>query len=164
MIHQSHFWVYTQKNWKQEFDKYLHTYVPNSIIHDSPKAEAIQCLSMDEQVIQVWSLHAMEYYSVLKGKRASHVALMVKEAKRHRFNGNPLQYSCLEESHGQRSLVATVHRVAKSRTRLTWLSTHACKGERTVATMWMNLEDIMLSENKLVTKRQTPGFPWWSSH
>ena len=34
-------------------------------------------------------------------------------------NGNPLQYSCLEKSHGQRSLVGhTVHRVAKSQTRL----------------------------------------------
>ena len=31
-------------------------------------------------------------------------------------NSNPLQYSCLEKSHGQRSLVqATVHGVAKSR-------------------------------------------------
>ena len=29
-------------------------------------------------------------------------------------NGNPLQYSCLEESHGQRSLAPTIHRVAKS--------------------------------------------------
>ena len=31
-------------------------------------------------------------------------------------NGNPLQYSCLENLHGQRSLAATVHGVAKSRT------------------------------------------------
>ena len=35
-------------------------------------------------------------------------------------NGKPLQYSCLEKSHGQRNLVATAHGVAKSRT---WLST-----------------------------------------
>ena len=28
-------------------------------------------------------------------------------------NGNPFQYSCLE-NHGQRSMVVTVHRVAKS--------------------------------------------------
>ena len=34
-------------------------------------------------------------------------------------NGNPLQYSCLEKSHGQRSLVqATIHGVEKSRPRL----------------------------------------------
>ena len=29
---------------------------------------------------------------------------------------NPLQYSCLEKSHGQRSLQVAVHRVAKSQT------------------------------------------------
>ena len=29
-------------------------------------------------------------------------------------NGNPLQYSSLENPHGQRSLVATVHRIAES--------------------------------------------------
>ena len=31
-------------------------------------------------------------------------------------HGNPLQYSCLETPHGQRSLWATVHGVTKSRT------------------------------------------------
>ena len=31
-------------------------------------------------------------------------------------HGNPLHYSCLENSHGQRSLWATVHGVTKSRT------------------------------------------------
>ena len=33
-------------------------------------------------------------------------------------NGNPLQYSCLENPHGQRSLGAVVHGVAKSQTQL----------------------------------------------
>ena len=33
-------------------------------------------------------------------------------------HGNPLQYSYLENPYGQGSLVATVHRVAKSRTQL----------------------------------------------
>ena len=31
-------------------------------------------------------------------------------------HGNPLQYSCLENPHEQRSLAATVHRVTKSQT------------------------------------------------
>ena len=31
-------------------------------------------------------------------------------------SGNPLQYSCLGESHGQKGLRATVHNVAQSRT------------------------------------------------
>ena len=33
-------------------------------------------------------------------------------------HGNPLQFSCLENPHGQKSLVATVHGVPKSRTGL----------------------------------------------
>ena len=33
-------------------------------------------------------------------------------------NGNPLQYSCLEDPHGQRSPVATVHGVTKRQTQL----------------------------------------------
>ena len=40
-------------------------------------------------------------------------------------NGNLLQYSCLENPHGQRSLVGYSHRVTKSRTRLKQLSMHA---------------------------------------
>ena len=41
--------------------------------------------------------------------------------------GNPPQYSCPENPHGQRSLQATVHEVAKSLTGLERLSVHACK-------------------------------------
>ena len=33
-------------------------------------------------------------------------------------HGNALQHSCLENPHGQRSLVATVHGIAESQTRL----------------------------------------------
>ena len=40
-------------------------------------------------------------------------------------HGNPLQYSCLEHSHGQRSLGAIVHGVAQTQTRLKRLSTQA---------------------------------------
>ena len=39
-------------------------------------------------------------------------------------HGNPLQYSCLENPMGIGAWWATVHRVAKSQTRLKWLSVH----------------------------------------
>ena len=39
-------------------------------------------------------------------------------------NGNPLQYSCLENPLDRGAWWATVHGVAKGRTRLKWLSTH----------------------------------------
>ena len=43
-------------------------------------------------------------------------------------HSNPLQYSCLKNPHGQRSLsgYSPVRRVAKSRTRLKQLSEHIC--------------------------------------
>ena len=40
-------------------------------------------------------------------------------------HGNPLQYSCLENPMDRGAWWATVHRVAKSRTWLRWLSMHA---------------------------------------
>ena len=39
-------------------------------------------------------------------------------------NGNPLQYSCLENSMDREAWWATVHRVAQSWTRLKWVRTH----------------------------------------
>ena len=41
-------------------------------------------------------------------------------------HGNSLQYSCLENPMDRGVWWATVHRVAKSRTRLKQLSTHSC--------------------------------------
>ena len=44
-------------------------------------------------------------------------------------NGNPLQYSCLENPRDRGAWWAAVHRVAQSRTQLKRLSMHACIGE-----------------------------------
>ena len=44
-------------------------------------------------------------------------------------NGNPLQFSCLENPVDRGAWWAAVHRVAQSRTRLKQLSMHACIGE-----------------------------------
>ena len=44
-------------------------------------------------------------------------------------NGNPLQYSCLENPVDGGAWWAVVHKVAQSRTWLKWLSMHACSGE-----------------------------------
>ena len=41
-------------------------------------------------------------------------------------NGNPLQYSCLENPMDRGAWWATVHRIVKSLTQLNWLSTDAC--------------------------------------
>ena len=44
-------------------------------------------------------------------------------------NGNPLQYSCLENLVDRGARWAAVHGVAQSQTRLKQLSMHACIGE-----------------------------------
>jgi len=44
-------------------------------------------------------------------------------------NGNPLQYSRLENPVDRRAWWAAVHGVAQSQTQLKWLSIHACIGE-----------------------------------
>ena len=65
--------------------------------------------------------------------------------RRHGFNpwvgkipggghGNPLQYSCLENPMDRGAWRAIVHRVAKSRTWLKWLSTHTDKERETLET------------------------------
>ena len=46
-------------------------------------------------------------------------------------NGNPLQYSCLENPVDRGAWWAAVHRVAQSQTQLKQLSMHACVGEGT---------------------------------
>ena len=46
-----------------------------------------------------------------------------------RINGNPLQYSCLENPMDRGAWWAAVHWVAQSQTRLNRLSIHACIGE-----------------------------------
>ena len=51
MIQQSYFWVYIQKNWKQNL-KDIFSHVPSSITHNSQKVEATQVYTerwMDRQ-------------------------------------------------------------------------------------------------------------------
>ena len=42
MVQQFHFWVCTQKNWKQDLKSYLSTHVHSNIIHNSWKVKATQ--------------------------------------------------------------------------------------------------------------------------
>ena len=53
-------------------------------------------------------------------------------------NGNPLQYSCLENSMDRGAWQATVCGITKSRTQLSTTLAHTQTG-------WTDLEDIMLS-------------------
>ena len=91
------------------------------------------CPNNDEEGDEVYQLLSSNY---VPSTLSSQVALVVKNPHANtgdirdtdsilglgRYprggHGNPLQYSCLEDPHGQRSLAATVHGVAKNQTRL----------------------------------------------
>ena len=57
---------------------------------------------------------------------------------------NPLQYSCLEDPMDKGAWQAMVHRVAKSQTRLKWLSMHVCTHTRVCVSVcvcvWIHAE------------------------
>ena len=68
-------------------------------------------------------------------------------------NGNPRQYSCLETPHGQKSLQAIVHRVAKSQTQPKQLSPYtyiqprgggSCRLFPIIAKVWDLLKELLL--------------------
>ena len=85
------------------------------------------------------------YFDLVKMDRASQVALVVMNPSANAGDirdagliprsgrspgggdGNPLQYSCLENPMDRGAWQAIGHRVAKSWTRLKWLSMHAIK-------------------------------------
>ena len=62
-------------------------------------------------------------------------------------HGNPLQYSCLENSTDKGAWWATVHRVTKSQTRLKRLSMHDVKSRtKWVKTQWQDVLSPRLNE------------------
>ena len=69
MIQQFHFWLYIQKEWKQNSTSYLFTCLYCSIIHNSEKIEIAQMSInawMDKQ--NVVYIHRVECHSALKRK------------------------------------------------------------------------------------------------
>ena len=69
MTQQFHFWVYIQKNCKQDLKVLFAHPFHNSIIHNSQKVETTQCPSTDKWINKMSYIHTMEYYSALKRKK-----------------------------------------------------------------------------------------------
>ena len=61
MIGQSHFWVYTQKNWKWGYRRCLHTHVCSSIVHNSWKMKAAQMAIHENWMNRKWCVPTEEY-------------------------------------------------------------------------------------------------------
>ena len=65
-------------------------------------------------------------------------------------NGNPLQYSCLENPHGQRGLVGYSLWGHKESNMTEWLSFH-----------WAQLLDMPFIPNSKITKQEKVKHEWW---
>ena len=63
-------------------------------------------------------------------------------------NGNPLQYSCLENSMDRGAWRATVYGVTKSRTRLS-MHAHAL-AFRTVSLVFFHYDTVLLKDNEIL--------------
>ena len=64
-------------------------------------------------------------------------------------HSNLLQFSCLENPHGQRSLVSYSPGIAKSQTQLTWPSTHTSSGKCCVAVLHKASEQVKVGQSSL---------------
>ena len=76
-------------------------------------------------------------------------------------HGNPLQYSCLKNPMSRESWRATVHRVAKSRTWLKWLSTQAlnCVNILLVGPLLSN----QINSTKAKVRKLYTSYPFFTS-
>ena len=107
-----------------------------------------RCPSADEWIRKLWYIHTMECYSAIK-KNAFESVLMrwmklepviqseVSQKEKHQYsilNGNPLQYSCLENPMGRGAWWATVHGVTKSWPRLSDFTFHFHALEKAMTT------------------------------
>ena len=66
MIQQSYFWVYIQKNWKQDIKAYP-TFI-EALFTIAKGWKKPKCPSIDEGINKMWYIHTGEYYSALKRK------------------------------------------------------------------------------------------------
>ena len=64
MVEQSHFWVYTQKNWKWGHRRRLYTH--GGIIQISWEMKATQMAIHEKWIETMCSIPTVEYYSALK--------------------------------------------------------------------------------------------------
>ena len=98
-LQQFYFWVYGQKNWKQHLKAVFVHPVHSSIIHKSPKVEAIQDWWMNG-LTNVANIYTMESYSSSKRKEilmCTTIWMKLEDIILWELN-HLLKYKCLEES------------------------------------------------------------------
>lgn len=53
----------------------LYVNVHSRTFHNRQKGEIAQCPSADEWINKTWSIHSMEYYSIIKGRKSQQAAM-----------------------------------------------------------------------------------------
>ena len=68
MIHQFHFWVFIQKNWKQTLEEIFAYACSQQYYSQEPRGGSNPSVHPTVNKQNVWNVHTMEYYSLLKRK------------------------------------------------------------------------------------------------
>ena len=95
-----------------------------------PHSSAVHGVAKSETQLSHWTITTLFWASLAAQTVKNLLAMQARELgsipglgrSLEEGNGYPLQYSCLENSVDRGAWLATVHRVAKSRTRLKWLA------------------------------------------
>ena len=104
----------SSREWKQGWNRYLHTCVHSSIAHSHQKVETTQVPIHDGWMHKVWSLHTMDHSSVLRkeiltgynmDKRWGHHAQWRNLATEGQTLSDAIHRRFLEESDSQRQEV-----------------------------------------------------------
>jgi len=164
MIQKSHFWVYSQRNWKQGLKEICEHHVHSSTIHNHQQAEATQMSTYEWTGKQKWYTHTMYIPCWLSWSRIhlrcrrpqidSWVTKIPGE-----MVGYPLQCSCLENPRDGGAWWAAVYGVEQSRTRLKQLSSSSSSSSS------MSIESVMPSNHLILccVSQHQALFQWGSS-
>ena len=110
---------------------------------------------MEEEI----TLYERGYHGACCGCRE--VGHLIRDRLHRGGNGNPRQYSCLENPMDWESWEATVHGVAKSRTRLSDFTSFHRGGVMLGLQGWACLKEKGRRNNLGRQKAATRGWDWW---
>ena len=111
-----------EKDENSNSKRYMHPNVYSSSIYNSKTWAQPKCPSMDNWFQKIKGFPVVKTVKRLLAMRETWVRSLGREDSPGKGNGNPLQYSCLENPKDRGAWWAAVYRVAQSQTRLKWLS------------------------------------------
>ena len=99
-------------------------YTDQTVVYSIPKPASLILLHFIQSGNNYWCFPGGSVVKNLPAMQETQILSLDEEDPPGGSHGNPLQYSCLENPLDRGAWWATVHRVARSWTRLKWLSMH----------------------------------------